>query len=75
MKQLEQATHIRLGDERAIARLCRLGARIVATGDELHQIMLDADGHDLAPEQVAALRWTLLVVGRLTRILVVQQEA
>jgi hypothetical protein len=73
MKMLESATHVRLGDEREVERLCRLGARVVCSGQELHHLMLDADGRELAPETCEALRWTLVRLGRRTLILIVTQ--
>jgi hypothetical protein len=73
MKMLEHATLVRAGGEREVERLCRLRARVVSTGAELHHLMLDACGHDLAPETCEALRWTLVRLGRRTLILIVTQ--
>jgi hypothetical protein len=70
---LEEARYVRLGTETDIARLVALGARVIASGEQLHSLFVDEQGHELAPETCAEWRWTLVQLGRRTRILIVTQ--
>lgn len=49
MRQLHVATLVRMGCIFDVWFLQALGGRIVAEGDDLHDLTLDADSRDLAP--------------------------
>ena len=51
MRQLHVATLVRMGCIFDVWFLQALGGRIVAEGDDLHDLTLDADSRDLAPRR------------------------